>query len=283
MTTDTNRPGANATEAFDQSHRGRMRSAAVERIYQSAFGDDYLAGASPSAFYSRTTLELLASALKLGPGGVVADLGCGHGGPGMWVVQHTGASLIGFDLSPAGIELAGCRAAELGLTGQASFTVGDMTATGLPDSSCDAAMSLDVLLFVPDKAAAVREAARIVRPGGRFAFTTWERVAGPASSDPDRQALSSTFKAHPLLESAHVDYRALIEQAGLAVETYQEPPGWRRQQRALAEGIVAAEAEVAEEMGRHFAAMARVFLAELPALRYVLAVARRPPASVLRL
>jgi AcrR family transcriptional regulator len=37
------------------------------------------------------------------PGRVVADLGCGHGGPGLWAAQQTGATLIGIDLSPAGI------------------------------------------------------------------------------------------------------------------------------------------------------------------------------------
>ena len=64
--------------------------------------------------------------------------------------------------------------------------------------------------------------------------------------------------------------------AGLTVETYHEPPGWRRQQQALAEGIIAAEAEVTADMGRHYTAMARVFLADLPGLRYILATARRP-------
>jgi ubiquinone/menaquinone biosynthesis C-methylase UbiE len=220
----------------------------------------------------------VADALELGPGRVVADLGCGHGGPGLWAVQQTGATLIGIDLSPAGIGLARRRAAQLGLDRQASFQAGDLTATGLPDASCDAVMSLDVLLFVPDKAAAVRETARILRPGGRFAFTTWERLRHPAGDDPQRQALAGTFQAHPLLESARADYRQLLENAAFAVETYQEPPGWRDQQRALAEGIVAAEAEVTADMGRHYPAMARVFLAGLPGLRYIFAVARHANA-----
>ena len=137
-------------------------------------------------------------------------------------------------------------------------------------------MSLDVLLFVPDKAAAVREVARILRPGGRFAFTTWERLGRPDGDDPQRRALADTFQAHPLLESARADYRQLIQNAGLDLQTYTEPPGWRDQQRALAEGIVATEAEVTEDMGRHYPAMARVFLADLPGLRYIFAVTRRP-------
>ena len=280
MVTSQPPAAASAAVAFDQSHQGRMRSAVVEQIYRTAFGEDYPAGAHPSAFYSATTLQLAVSALQLNPGNVVADLGCGHGGPGLWAARQTGATLIGIDLSPAGIELARRQATQLGLDGQARFLVGDLAATGLPDASCDAVITLDVLLFVPDKAAAAREIARILRPGSRLAFTTWERLAHPAGDDPQRRALASTFHDHPRLQSARADYRQLIENAGLAIETYREPPDWRRQQQALAEGIIAAEAEVAEDMGRHYTAMARVFLADLPSLRYILVTARRPARTL---
>jgi SAM-dependent methyltransferase len=254
-----------------------MRSDAVERIYRAAFGDDYPKDAQPNAFYSRTTLQRLADALEAQPGHTVVDLGCGHGRPGLWVAQRTGANLVGIDLSPIGIELGRYRAAELGLAEQARFQAGDIATTGLPDAFCDAAMSLDVLPFVPDKRAAVGEVARILRPGSRFAFTIWEHLGGSAAADADRAALAGTFQAHPLVESAHVDYRGLLEGAGFAVEIYEEPPGWRSQQRALAEGIIAAEDAVTHEMGAHYPAMARVFLAALPTARYIFVASRRLP------
>jgi 2-polyprenyl-3-methyl-5-hydroxy-6-metoxy-1,4-benzoquinol methylase len=278
MATTSQPPHAASTaDAFDQSHRGRMRSTAVEAIYRSAFGQDNPAPARPSAFYSAATLQAAITALDLRPGRVLADLGCGHGGPSLWAAQQTGATVIGIDLSPAGIELARRRAAQLGLQARASFTAGDLTATGLPGASADAVMSMDVLPFVPAKAAAIREVARILRPGGRFAFTTWEQLTHPAAGDdPQRQALAATFRGHPLLQSAQVDYRQLTGQAGLTIEAYHEPPGWRPQQQALAEGIIAAEADLTTDMGPHYPAMARVFLANLPNVRYILAVAHRP-------
>jgi SAM-dependent methyltransferase len=161
------------------------------------------------------------------------------------------------------------------LTEQARFQAGDIAMTGLADASCDAVMSLDVLPFVPDKRAAVQEVARILRPGGRFVFTIWEHLGGSAAAGVNRAALAGTFQAHPLVESAHVNYRRLLEDAGFAVEIYEEPPGWRSQQRALAEGIIAAEKEVTPEMGAHYPAMAHVFIAELPTARYVFVAARR--------
>lgn len=252
-------------QAFDRSHGGRMQSTTVDRIYRAAFGGDYPEAAQPNAFYSRTTLQRLAAALRIGPGHTVVDLGCGHGGPGLWVAQQTGASLIGIDLSPVGIDLARCRSVELSLDERAQFQVGDIAATGLPDAACDAAMSLDVLPFLPDQAAAVREVARMLRPGGRFAFTTWEELGDTA------------LESHALApDTETIDYRRLVEEAGLQVEICEEPPGWRTQQRALAEGIIAAEAEVSQEMGAHYPAMARTFLKNLPKVRYLFVVTRRP-------
>lgn len=153
-------------ENFNRSHAARLNSATLERICYDAFGADYPAETNPNAFFSLTTLRNVETALRTGPGDTLVDLGCGHGGPGLWVVQQSGANLIGIDLSPVGVTLAQERAIAIGLGGRAHFQVGDIVTTGLPDASSDAALSLDVLVFVPDKAAAMREVARILRPAG---------------------------------------------------------------------------------------------------------------------
>ncbi len=107
MATSSQPPAASTADAFDQSHQGRMRSAVVEadlpvrlrrglprRPRSRAPSTPPPPCSSPSA------------PCGSGPGHVVADLGCGHGGPGLWAARQTGATLIGIDLSPAGIELA---------------------------------------------------------------------------------------------------------------------------------------------------------------------------------
>lgn len=81
------------------------------------------------------------------------------------------------------------------------------------------------------------------------------------------------------MKGARVDCRRVLGDAEFAVDIYAEPPGRRDQQRALAEGIVAAEEEVAREMGAHYPAMARVFVAALPATRYVFVAAHRPASG----
>ena len=253
----------NLADRFDSSHAARLRSATLERIYRTAFGDDYPEEASPNGFFSREVLQRLCVALGLAPGRIVTDLGCGHGGPGLWVARQTGADLIGIDISAVGVALARERAMALGVDKRARFQVGDLTATGLPDACCDAVMSLDVLVFVPDKAAAVREFARILRTDGTLGFTTWE------------QSGYSVRLGAPQL----ADHRPLLEMAGFAIDAYEEPANWQRQQRALTEGIIAAETEMANDMGvaaaAGYAAMARGVLADMPVRRYVIVVARK--------
>jgi hypothetical protein len=51
----------------------------------------------------------------------------------------------------------------------------------------------------------------------------------------------------------------------------------------VAEGIIAAEDEVTHEMGAHYPAMARVFLAALPTARYVFVAARRLPSRTVEI
>jgi SAM-dependent methyltransferase len=231
---------------FNDRLAARLLSSTWERVYRTAFGDEYPDETDSNGYYSRTTLQRLSMALKLTPGRTLV-----------------GADLIGIDLSAVGVDLARERAVRLGLGNRARFQVGNLVATELPDASCDAVLSLDVLLFVPDKAAAARECARILRPGGTLGFTTWEQ---PGYSE--------------RLGAEHVaDYRPLLQAAGFAIETYEEPVDWRRQQRAVAEGLIAAEADMAGEMPAEtaagLAAMGRGMLADMPARRYICVVARK--------
>jgi ubiquinone/menaquinone biosynthesis C-methylase UbiE len=81
----------------------------------------------------------------------------------------------------------------VGLGERVRFQVGDLTATGLPDASCDAVMSLDVLVFVPDKAAALREVARILRGTWPWRVGCWPTCpcGGMSSWSPEDGSVAS--------------------------------------------------------------------------------------------
>ena len=143
------------------------------------YGDAYPEDAEPFGAAARSDLQRIAEVVGVGPGQVLLDLGCGAGGPGLLVAQRTGARLVGMDLSAVAMRQATERAANWGLRAQAAFLVGDVCASGLPSAGCDGAMSVDGLWMVPDKRAAVREIARLLRPAARFVCTTWAFAESP--------------------------------------------------------------------------------------------------------
>jgi ubiquinone/menaquinone biosynthesis C-methylase UbiE len=254
---------ANSASHFNRAHAARLQNRVLQRVWQLGYGDDYPAEVKPSAFYSQWTLARLAHALAPATGQTLVDLGCGHGGTSLWIAKQFGLKVIGVDASPGGVALATHQAVEMGMSDDAKFKVGDVTATGLADASCEAAISLDVIIYVPDKEAAMKEAARIVRPGGRFGFTVWEQPG-----------YSQRLKAQQF-----ADYRPLMTAADFDVEIYQEPPNWRQQQQRTLELLVENETELTEEMDPgdvgQIIAMAHGALNDLSSRRYVLAVGKR--------
>jgi ubiquinone/menaquinone biosynthesis C-methylase UbiE len=219
-------------DVYGATWSSHIESRTRQRIRREVYGDEYPEEADPRSYLTRTELRRLARELCLGAGTCFIDLGCGQAGPSLWVVQATGATVVGIDVSSIGIARATQRAHELGLADRARFEVADMTDCSLPEASFDGAMSVDVLWAVPDKARALRETARILRPGARFVFTTWDRDLSPPGYPP------------PL-----PDHRPFLENAGFEVENYEVQPEAEARRRAYYERVVAAEPILIEEMG----------------------------------
>jgi ubiquinone/menaquinone biosynthesis C-methylase UbiE len=99
---------------------------------------------------------------------VVVDIGCGAGTDLLLAARHIGANgrAIGVDMTAAMRERAMAGAQSAGLM---NVEVRDGDATNLPveDSTVDVVISNGVLNLVPDKTRAVREIARVLKPGGR--------------------------------------------------------------------------------------------------------------------
>jgi SAM-dependent methyltransferase len=113
------------------------------------------------------------------------------------------------------------------------FITGDISNTGWSDHSFDGALSMDVLLFVPDKRAALQEVARILKLGGRFVGTTWELRA-------DSAALSVP---------AFDEYPSAFRDAGFTIEVYEETRNWRSLLTNALGALVASEDAVRKEVG----------------------------------
>jgi len=153
-------------------------SPGFRRVWETA-APDLPQEVEPFSFPSAALLRHVAQALHLSPRQTLVDLGCGTGGPGLWLAREADVSLVGIDFSSVAIDQANRRVALFGLAGRARFVVGDLASTGLPDASADAAVSVDAFHYAADAAAA--EARRVLRPGGRLVLTNWRpKVADDA-------------------------------------------------------------------------------------------------------
>jgi ubiquinone/menaquinone biosynthesis C-methylase UbiE len=176
---DSGSPAPAAAE-FDKAFSAAATSPGFRRVWQVAV-PDLPPEIEPFSFVSVGLLGHVAQALALSPGQTLADLGCGRGGPGLWLAQQADVSLVGVDVSPVGVDQAGHRAALFGVADRARFVVGDLARTGLPQASVDAAVCIDAFHIAADPAAAACEARRILRPGRRLVLTNWQaKVPGDA-------------------------------------------------------------------------------------------------------
>jgi ubiquinone/menaquinone biosynthesis C-methylase UbiE len=96
----------------------------------------------------------------------VLDAGCGTGAALIPALRVAG-DVVGVDLSPAMLERAREEAPG------AELIVGDVCALPFEDASFDVVLSAFVVFFPEDPAAALREAARVLRSEGRLVIATW--------------------------------------------------------------------------------------------------------------
>jgi SAM-dependent methyltransferase len=219
-------------------YAGTPNSPTLRRLWhEHAEGPDFPDEFGHISFTTLQELRRMEAELRLGSGSTLVDLGCGMAGPALWMARESGARLIGVDLSAAAVEQASLRAAQVGLAEQARFVVGSFAETGLEAGSADGVMSEDALQYAPSKEAAMSEAARILRRGGRLVFTTYELVPEAAA------------KAPVLWTDPVEDYRPIVTKAGFKVDAYEEVPGWPEPMTTTYSTILGVGEDLKREMG----------------------------------
>jgi SAM-dependent methyltransferase len=127
---------------------------------------------------------------ELEPGEVVLDLGSGGGIDVLLSARRVGPTgkAYGVDMTDEMLELARCNQAEAGIT-NAEFLEGSIEDLPLPDESVDVVISNCVINLSTDKDRVLREAFRVLRPGGRLAVS--DLVVQGQMPDELRQSLEA--------------------------------------------------------------------------------------------
>lgn len=197
-----------------QAARGHLRDVRPEELWP--HDQDHYGGLPAN--------DALARAAGIGAGTCVADFCAGLGGPARYLAHRHGADVTGIELTPARVEGAARLTALVGLQDRVRVLHGDVMAPPLADGSMDAVVSQEAFLHVPDKARTLAAARRVLKPGGRLAFTDW--IAHRPLSAADAALMWDGMAVQPLRDIAA--YRALVESAGLAVDAVTDLSGeWR--------------------------------------------------------
>ncbi|MBV9485006.1 MAG: class I SAM-dependent methyltransferase [Frankiaceae bacterium] len=202
---------------FDEWYAGIGASAADERFFTEALGVPVEVG--PQNLVPLAGLRQIAAALAAEPGGLLVDIACGRGGPGMWLARELDLELLGVDFSAEAVRQATKRRSRFGLTERATFAVGTFDSTGLAAGAADAVVCIDAFQFSSDRVKAAEEMRRLLRPGGRVVLTGWEPKQPGDDELPERMR--------------DLDFGAALDAAGFTDVVRTLKPEWDEVEHAL--------------------------------------------------
>ena len=156
----------------------------MQRIRREGYGEDIGQHSWVTADEMRADIRRL----QLTSSSKLIDLGCGPCGPLTFVLNTVRCTGVGVDVIEAALRVGRERAESMGIADLLVTRQADLN-VGLPyeASSFDAAISLDAVIHVSERAGLFAEVARLLRPGGRFLFTDGGVITGPLSNDEMRR------------------------------------------------------------------------------------------------
>jgi ubiquinone/menaquinone biosynthesis C-methylase UbiE len=181
----------------------------------------------------------LARQARVGSGVSVLDLCCGVAGPGRMIAAESGCRYLGLDRSARALATARQQAGKL----TCRFEQAHLPPLP-PEDRFEVVFLLETMLAFPDKEALAGEVARVLEPGGRFAFTVEE---GRPLTQQERARMPGADTVW-LVELAELT--GVLRDAGLAVTWRQEhTSAHRATAAALLRCYLADSAQIAGQIG----------------------------------
>ncbi|HMM44181.1 MAG TPA: methyltransferase domain-containing protein [Candidatus Macondimonas sp.] len=113
----------------------------------------------------------VADRLQVQAGQRLVDAGCGIGGTSIWMAENRGADVTGVNISPEQLARARKLVAARHLQDRVRFVQRSYIDTGLPDAQFDGIYGMESVSYAIDKRDFIREAYRLLKPGGRLVIT----------------------------------------------------------------------------------------------------------------
>ena len=113
----------------------------------------------------------------------VLDAGCGIGGSSLWMGKNIGCTVMGISLNANQVATANGLAQKEGLAGYVHFEKRDFTSTGFPDACFDVVWAIESVCHAADKNDFIKEAWRVLKPGGRLIMADFFQQPGLTGTD----------------------------------------------------------------------------------------------------
>lgn len=263
---------AGGAVVLTDSHRGYMNFGLWE-------------GATAYAPAAERMVERLGELLRLAPGARVIDAACGRGSQDLYLLARFGAlSIDAIDVTRANIELA--REQARGWRGPGALRFHHASATRLPfaDASFSHAICVEAAHHFDTRESYLREAFRVLEPGGRIALADIV-LRRPPRTAVERmlvRAAAALWRIPPANLVTLAGYRGVLARTGFRIDSVEEVsartfPGYYHAQRApeRRRELVASRGRLGATVGAMMNLAAhRVYRAGL--LDYLLVSATRP-------
>lgn len=166
-------------DLYDTAY-GNISTQVLENVRRMTYGEDFGQSSWVTADEYRRFFRLLG----LGENDHVLDIGCGSGGPALFMARDLGCRVIGVDMNESGIRAGEAAARAAGMETKVQFRQADVSdPLPFPDHTFDAIVCMDAINHLPNRRRLLDEWRRVLRAGGRFLYTDPVVVRGLVSKE----------------------------------------------------------------------------------------------------
>lgn len=159
---------------------GNFATEVLAQVRRDTYGEDF----GQSSWVTGPEYRRFFHLMGLAAADHVLDVGCGSGGPALFLAREANCRVTGLDVSEAGIQAGLTLARQAGLADRADFRRADVREPlPFPDGAFDAIVCMDAICHMPDRGRLLGEWRRVLRPGGHLLYTDPVVVTGLVSNE----------------------------------------------------------------------------------------------------